>query len=91
MSSETYVIVFAGNVTEGHETAAVRSQLARLLKVDKKKVEELFSGKRIILKRTSDKSEAVKYGKALKQVGADIKIKVILYIIFAASKVNISL
>ena len=76
MSSENYVILFEGKVIDGHEPAAVQAQLARLLKIDSKKATELFSGKRILLKRTSDKAEALKYGKALKQVGADIKIKV---------------
>ena len=77
MSSEIYVILFEGKVIDGHEPTAVQSQLAGLLKIDSKKAKELFSGKRILLKRTSDKAEALKYGKVLKQVGADIKIKVI--------------
>lgn len=77
MSSETYAIVFKGDIVEGFEAAAVQAQLARLLKIDAKKIAALFSGKQIVLKKTADKTAAVKYGKALKKVGADVKIRVI--------------
>ena len=56
MSAKTYVIVFKGDVVDGHEPAAVQAQLGRLLKLDPQKVKALFSGKQIILKRTPDKA-----------------------------------
>lgn len=77
MSSETYAIVFKGDVVEGQEPAAVQARLAKLLKLDPKKAKALFSGKQIVLKKTADKAEAAKYGKALKKTGADVKIRVI--------------
>lgn len=77
MSSETYAIVFKGGIVEGFEPAAVQAQLSRLLKTDAKKTAALFSGKQIVLKKTTDKAAAAKYGKALKKVGADVKIKII--------------
>ena len=77
MSSETYAILFKGGVVDGHDPAAVQAQLARLLKLDPQKTKALFSGKQIILKKTADKAEAAKYGKALKKAGADVKIRVI--------------
>ena len=77
MSGETYAIVFKGEVVDGFDAAAVRAQLSKLLKADARKTAALFSGKQIVLKKTADKAEAAKYGKALKKVGADVKIKVI--------------
>lgn len=77
MGVETYAIVFKGDVVEGFETAAVKAQLAKLLKLDAKKANALFSGKQIVLKKTADKAEAAKYGKALKKVGADVKVRII--------------
>lgn len=77
MSGETYAIVFKGEVVEGFDAATVQAQLSKLLKADAKKTAALFSGKQIVLKKTADKAEAAKYGKALKKVGADVKIKVI--------------
>ena len=70
MSSETYAILFKGGVVDGHDPAAVQAQLARLLKLNPQKTKALFSGKQIILKKTADKAEAAKYGKALKKAGA---------------------
>jgi len=77
MSTETYAIVFKGEVVEGFEAAAVQAQLAKLLKLDPAKAKALFSGKPIVLKKTADKAEAAKYGKALKKVGADVKLRIV--------------
>ena len=77
MSNETYAIVFNGAVLEGFTADAVEAQLAKLLKTDEKKTATLFSGKQIILKKMTDRAEAAKYGKALKKVGADVKIRII--------------
>ena len=77
MSGETYAIVFNGGIVEGFAADTVKAQLAKLLKTDAKKTAALFSGKQIILKKTTDRAEAAKYGKALKTVGADVKIRII--------------
>jgi hypothetical protein len=77
MSGETYAIVFNGGIVEGFAAATVKAQLAKLLKTDAKKTAALFSGKQIVLKKTTDRAEAAKYGKALKKVGADVKIRII--------------
>ncbi|MEK9870933.1 MAG: hypothetical protein VW831_14480, partial [Gammaproteobacteria bacterium] len=77
MSTETYAIVFKGEIVEGFEAAAVQAQLAKLLKLDPAKAKALFSGKPIVLKKTADKAEAAKYGKALKKVGADVKLRIV--------------
>ena len=77
MSGETYAIVFNGGIVEGFAADTVKAQLAKLLKTDAKKTAALFSGKQIILKKTTDRAEAAKYGKALKKVGADVKIRII--------------
>lgn len=77
MSSVIYAIVFKGEVLEGFETFSVKAQLAGMLKADQEKMATLFSGKQIVLKKTADKQQALKYGSALKKAGADIKIRVI--------------
>ena len=77
MSGETYAIVFNGGIVEGFATDTVKAQLAKLLKTVAKKTAALFSGKQIVLKKTTDRAEAAKYGKALKKVGADVKIRII--------------
>ena len=75
MSSVTYAIVFSGQIVDGFQLISVKAHLAKLLKADVDKMAVLFSGKPVVIKRTADKQEALKYGTALKRVGADVKIK----------------
>lgn len=77
MTSVTYAIVYKGEILEGFQTFAVKAHLSKLLKADADKMATLFSGKQVVLKRTSDKKEAAKYGNALRKIGADVKVKVI--------------
>lgn len=77
MSSVVYAIVFKGEILEGFESFSVKAHLARMLKADQEKMATLFSGKQIVLKKTQDKQQALKYGSALKKTGADVKIRVI--------------
>lgn len=77
MSGEIYAIVFKGAIVEGFTADAVKSQLAKILKTDIEKTAALFSGKQIVLKKTTDRAEAARYGKALRKVGADVGIRVV--------------
>ena len=65
MSGETYAIVFKGEIVEGFVPETVKAQLAKLLKADVKKAAALFSGKQIVLKKTTDRAEAAKYLESL--------------------------
>jgi hypothetical protein len=77
MANVIYAIVFKGEIVEGFKPISVKAHMAKLLKADIEKMKVLFSGKQIVIKRTVDKQEAVKYGNALKKIGADVKVKVI--------------
>lgn len=77
MSSVIYAIVFSGEILDGHEIISVKAHLAKMLKVNPEQLSKLFSGNRVVLKKTPDKELAIKYGTALKKVGADVKVKVI--------------
>jgi hypothetical protein len=77
MANVIYAIVFKGEIVEGFKPISVKAHMAKLLKADIEKMKALFSGKQIVIKRTADKQEAVKYGSALKKIGADVKVKVI--------------
>lgn len=77
MTSVVYAIVFSGQVVEGFQPISVKAHMAKMLKADVDKMQTLFSGKQVVLKRTPDKQQAIKYGSALKKVGADVKIKAI--------------
>ena len=77
MSSVIYAIVFKGEILEGYQIISVKAHLAKLLKADATQIAKLFSGKQVVLKKTADKAVAIKYGTALKKVGADVKVRAI--------------
>lgn len=77
MSSVIYAVVFKGDLVDGFQPVSVKAHMAKLMKADAKKIAVLFSGKQIVLKKTADKAQALKYGSALKKVGADVKIKIL--------------
>ena len=77
MAETTYAIVFNGEIVDGFQAISVKAHLTKMLKAPPEKMKVLFSGKPIVLKRTTDKAEAAKYGSALKKVGANVKVKII--------------
>lgn len=77
MADVTYAIVFSGEIVEGFQVISVKAHLAKMLKASPEKIQTLFSGKTVVMKRTADKAEAAKYGSALKKVGADVRVKII--------------
>lgn len=77
MSSVIYAVVFKGEVTEGSQLISVKAHMAKLLKANTENMAVLFSGKQVVIKKTTSKQEAIKYGTALKKIGADVKVKVV--------------
>lgn len=77
MSNVTYAIIFKGEIIDGFQVISVKANLAKLLKIDAEKMVTLFSGKQIVIKRTANKTQAIILAKALKKIGADIKVRAI--------------
>lgn len=74
MSAETFDIVFRGDIAFGQNLAEVKSRLQQLFKIDAAKVDALFTGKPIVLKRALDAASAEKYRDVLTKAGALIEI-----------------
>lgn len=91
MDQETYAVVFSGGIVDGFTVISVQTHLARILKLDATRMASLFAGKAVVLKRTADKAEALRYGGALKKVGADISIKIIKAPVAKAAEAGFSL
>lgn len=75
MSEQLYDIYFKGESLEGFAEALVRQNIGQLFKAPPEKVQQLFSGKVIALKKGLDKTTALKFQAALKKAGAKIYIK----------------
>ena len=70
MSQNTFEVVFKGKLVEGAEADQVKARVAALFKVDVSKVERLFSGATVSIKKGVDEQTAKKYQLALQKAGA---------------------
>ena len=69
-----YRVVFAGDVAEGCDTKTVKEKLASLLRIELSRIEQMFNGKTVSIKKNVDHSTAQKYSDALLSLGAVCKI-----------------
>lgn len=74
MADDLYNIVFKGELVRSFELDVVKNNMGKLFKISGPKLEALFSGKTIILKRNLSFEAANKYRVAIKKVGARIDL-----------------
>lgn len=74
MSAELYDIVFRGDILPGHQLVQVKQRLAQLFKADEARINALFVGGAVPLKRNLDKAAAEKYQAVLRKAGADVQV-----------------
>ncbi len=74
MSEERYNVVFKGELVRSFELDAVKKNVGQLFKMSGPKLEALFSGKTIILKRNVNFEAANKYRVAIKKAGARVDL-----------------
>ena len=74
MSDQEFDIIFRGDIVFGHQLADVKVRLQQLFKADSAKIEALFSGRPVPLKRGLDRASAEKYEEALSKAGAQVDI-----------------
>lgn len=72
--SDRFNVVFSGELVAGSDPAQVRANLAKLFKMDAGKVEALFSGKPVVIKKDADQATAMKFRAALRQAGAQCQM-----------------
>jgi len=75
MSFDQYDIFFSGQLIDGNDEAVARTKLAALFKLPPDRIDHLFSGKPIAVKRGVDMDTAVKYRTAFRDAGALLEIK----------------
>ena len=74
MSNNEFDIVFRGDIVIGHQLAEVKLKLQQLFKVDAAKVDSLFTGRPVPLKRNLDEATAHKYREVLLKAGAQVEV-----------------
>ncbi len=74
MSNSEFDIIFRGDIVFGHQLAEVKLKLQQLFKVDAAKIDALFTGRPVPLKRNLDEATANKYRDVLLKAGAMVEV-----------------
>jgi hypothetical protein len=74
MSDQLFEVAFSGQISEGASADEVKARLAKMFNADEAKLAQLFSGKRVIIKKNIDQATAEKYRTALNRAGAECEI-----------------
>ena len=70
MANELFNIVFQGKIQPDCELSQVKEQLGRLFNVGDDKLNMMFSGKPVVIKKSADRATAQKFLQAMKKAGA---------------------
>ena len=74
METREFDIIFRGDIVLGHQLQDVKQRLQQLFKVDAAKVDALFTGRPVPLKRGLDEATANKYRDVLFKAGAQVEV-----------------
>lgn len=74
METREFDIIFRGDIVLGHQLQDVKQRLQQLFKVDATKVDALFTGRPVPLKRGLDEATANKYREVLLKAGAQVDV-----------------
>lgn len=75
MTTETFAVVFAGELSPGADLASAKQKLANLFKADLARIEPLFNGKQHTLKKNLSQIEAQRYKQVLQDAGLEIQLQ----------------
>ncbi len=71
---QLFDIVFRGDILPGHQLLQVKQRMAQLFKADEKRINALFSGGAVVLKKGIDRATADKYSAVLSKAGAEVQV-----------------
>jgi len=72
--SERFRLVFRGEVLEGQQKAAVKQRLGATLKVDGERLDAMFTGKAVVIRKDADTDTAARFQIAFKRAGARLRV-----------------
>lgn len=75
MSDTEFDIIFRGDIVIGQQLADVKARLQQLFKADAARIEQLFSGRPVPVKRKVSAAEAEKYRAVLLKAGARVDVR----------------
>ena len=75
MSEECYEVIFRGDVLAGQSVVEVKQRLVQLFNTDAARIDQMFSGKPVVVKRNVDLVMAERYQSSLLKAGALVDIR----------------
>ncbi len=70
MSDKIFEIAFSGQIADGADLQVVKQKIAKIFKADEDRLAQMFSGRRVLIKRQVDEITMVKYRGAFQKAGA---------------------
>ena len=77
MSDELFDITFSGEIISGQDLDSVKQNIAFMFKADEARIEQMFSGHRVVIKRQLDQATAAKYRGAFEKAGAICEVRAV--------------
>jgi len=74
MADKLYEIAFSGQIVDGANLETVKQTLAKIFKADEERLVQMFSGRRVLIKRQADEITMIKYRGAFQKAGAVCEI-----------------
>ena len=74
MSDQLFEVAFSGQISDEADLDEVKVRVGKMFKADDAKLAQLFSGKRIVIKKNIDQATAAKYETALNSAGAQCEV-----------------
>ena len=74
MTEQQFHVIFRGTLVKGASQDQVKNNLAKLFKAEPAKLDHLFAGKPVIIKKGLDRAGADKYEAVLRRAGAIVEI-----------------
>ena len=75
MSEQRYEVVFRGDVVPGESIVDVKQRLAELFGADSARIDGMFSGRPVVVKRNIDQETAQHYQASMRKAGAVVDIR----------------
>ncbi len=75
MSDELFEVVFRGDVVAGQPVMEVKQRLVQLFNADAERIEKMFFGRPVVVKRNLDRETAEHYQSSLLKAGALVDIR----------------
>ncbi len=74
MNDQLFEVAFSGRINTGADIDDVKARVGKMFNADGAKLAQLFSGKRIVIKKNIDQATASKYQIALNRAGAECEV-----------------